>query len=204
MLFTIIAAHYQPVVSDKEFIRFMASLHRQDCKDFELIIVHDGPWVNEPSIKGLGFDVKLLNTEKRYNKWGHPSRDLGLKHARGEYILFTNCDNIYYQDTLQVLKDNLEETIPIYTMPLKMCGMNYVDGQIWYDDPRDFTKFMIMRGKNPRYGTIDMMQLISKKEIWDKRGGWLDYRECSDGYIYQELVKKYKFKYIEHVMGEHY
>jgi glycosyltransferase involved in cell wall biosynthesis len=91
--FTFIAPAYQ------YFPVLLGSLLHQTFRDWECILVHDGPskdyerWIvaiNDPRIW-------LACTEARRGNWGHHLRQLGLDAmcAESEFCCVTNADNYY-------------------------------------------------------------------------------------------------------------
>jgi hypothetical protein len=85
------------------------SLIAQQCGDWRLLLIHDGP----PPIPLLhhieAMDDPRLDfrwTDERANQWGHDLREWGIEIAKGDYryngknadilgILHTNADNYY-------------------------------------------------------------------------------------------------------------
>jgi hypothetical protein len=174
-------------------------------KDVEILVIHDGP-VNVKYRKGYESFVKFYNTPIRCNKWGHNSRDYGLTHASGEYILHTNYDNYYYPDVFNMLDTYIVPEIKLYSMSVRMMGMLYneKDKSIGYTTPRDYSYWTILNGKYIRKGMVDCMQIIAARELWDEVGGWKDWSVDSDGKYYEQMASKHKYLNIPMCMGEHY
>src|SRR5687768_14120246 len=96
-LFSIVVVHYQGTVPHDIFLRGIESLRSQTFRDHEILVYHDGPLL-EPDV---ATPVPIRPTEKRFNDWGHSLRDIGIREARGEYILHFNADNILYPVALE-------------------------------------------------------------------------------------------------------
>lgn len=95
MLFSVIIPNYN---SAKWIDRLMQSIEVQTFKDFEVIIVDDISTDNSLSLieKYLNDNVHLyINDRKRYNGG---TRNAGVRKAKGEYILFIDCDDYFYRD----------------------------------------------------------------------------------------------------------
>ncbi len=78
----------------------LASLRCQTLRNFDSIVIHDGPDAETRRIveahRAAGATpCRYVETETRYNDYGHTLRDLGLKMADGEFVLITNGDNYY-------------------------------------------------------------------------------------------------------------
>src|SRR5271170_6135257 len=96
-LFSIIVVHYQGVNTHEVFLRGIRSLQAQTLRDFEILCYHDGPLLDE-SVK---FPIPVTCTEKRFNDWGHSLRDMGIREAKGDYILHFNADNTLMPNALE-------------------------------------------------------------------------------------------------------
>lgn len=115
-MFTVIVTDYEPSVSRAFFRRKMACLAEQTCKDFEVLVYHDGPKAQsyEDDLGGASMhpDTKFIVTPTRAGDWGHTARDLGIRAAKGRWIIHTNADNIFYPNLIAVLKDMATDPQP--------------------------------------------------------------------------------------------
>ena len=108
-LFTVIVTDYEPSDSREFFLRKMAFLAAQTCKDFEVLVYHDGPKVQSYDDDLAGGpahpETQFIVTPMRVGDWGHTARDLGIRAARGRWIIHTNADNVFYPNLIAVLKE---------------------------------------------------------------------------------------------------
>lgn len=197
--FSIIATDYEPYVPRNRMMQGLKSLSDQTFKDFELIIVHDGPKPSGPEeYEPTGVQFKYLETDKHYGVygteqfyggygWGHHSRDLGIKQAIGEYIINFNIDNILYPNALEEIDKTLKQT----KAECLVFACKHEKFHIEY-----------FSGIPPVMGKVDMLQCVVSKQAWDSVGGWYRYDHSADGYIFQELVQKYGYVHIPEVLGE--
>ena len=195
--FTIIATDAENHVPRNKMKQGVRSILDQTFDDYELLIIHDGPRSKEFEVE-LPSNAQLLETEKFYGiygleefyagyGWGHHSRDMGLKLAKGEYILHFNIDNILYPQALQTISDKIDKTkadIIIFA-----CKHEKFDVQYFSGIP-------------PVMGKVDLLQCVASKKAWDSIGGWHRYDHSSDGYLFQEMVEKYGYVHIPEVLGE--
>lgn len=195
MLFSIVVPFYQGTQTDKELDRCIRSIVHQEPSLYELLLYHDGPLLRE-------CNYPIDQTERRYNDWGHSLRDQGMKRAEGEYIVHVNADNILYPGVLDKLADVIEtsEHEAIYILELVMNGGKIQDGKMI----RDGTKgaVAILPGI-PKIGSIDAMQLVMKRELWEKYGYWYDKSISSDGTMYERFCKDHPPVFVKLLMGEH-
>jgi hypothetical protein len=76
---------------------FILSMQRQRYKNWEIIAVTDGP--NEEAARVIAAcddtRFRLIQTDIRLGRWGHPYRQVGIDACRGEFIGLSNDDNYY-------------------------------------------------------------------------------------------------------------
>ncbi|GEP12579.1 glycosyltransferase [Methylobacterium gnaphalii] len=84
--------------------RALKAIYRQDYEDIELIIIDDGSnfpeairYIDDLSVGSSRFPLKVIKSENRYLG---AARNLGVKHATGEYVLFHDDDNISEPDEI--------------------------------------------------------------------------------------------------------
>jgi hypothetical protein len=212
-LFSIIVVHYQGTVAHEIFARGQESLEAQTFKDFEVLRYHDGPLM-DPSIQERW---TIQCTAQRHNDWGHSLRDLGIRAAKGEYILHFNADNILYPEALEEIakeirrpprlidaKGQVLDTNDIIIFPIKMWGLIQFRNVTHQVPGRNSDFFIILSGNPPRVRRIDCMQLVMKRTLWLAEGGWRDKQELSDGVLYEEFAWKYGYRSVGPVLGEHF
>lgn len=93
MLFSVIIPNYN---SEKWIERLMQSIKAQTFKDYEVVIVDDISTDCSLQIieNYLSDNIHLyVNNRKRYNGG---TRNAGIEKAKGEYILFIDCDDYFY------------------------------------------------------------------------------------------------------------
>lgn len=195
--FTVIATDAENHVPRNKMKQGVQSILNQTFNDYELLIIHDGPRSNKFELD-LPDNAKLLETEQFYGiygleefyagyGWGHHSRDLGLKMAKGEYILHFNIDNILYPQALQTISDKIDKTkaeIVVFACKHEKFDIQYFSGI------------------PPVMGKVDLLQCVASKKAWDSIGGWYRYDHSADGYLFQEMVARYGYVHIPEVLGE--
>lgn len=242
-LFSIIIPHYQPSVSEEEFRRCVQSLEDQTCKDFEVLIYHDGPLLDPDAVKGSPYPVRP--TKKRIGDYGHSLRDFGIRQAKGTWIIHLNADGVLYPHAIETLKEQLRfwkedfKIKPTATPNLIAVDRTYKTSMI--KSPRILIFAILLRGRfgwgnctleatgrqakrslfypeddaskkvshiltgyPARPNHIDCMQLVMRRDLWLKEGGWYNKSENSDGVMYDKFVEKYSATYVPEILGEHY
>lgn len=115
-----------PVYKVEKYIeKCMQSLLDQTYENFEALVVDDGSPDNSITLAKelVGDDSRFIFLEKENGGQGS-ARNLGLDHAKGDYIAFLDSDDSYTADMLQVVVDEFakEDDIDVLTF-----GINYVD-----------------------------------------------------------------------------
>ena len=228
-LFSIIMPHYHAAIPYDRFVRAVSCIVAQSHPGWELLIYHDGP-VEDTSTQAFVDSltdprIHFQATRHRHGDWGHSLRDLGIKTARGHYILNTNSDNVLYPHCLAILaayslwpkhtlkiqgKDDevtdfvINPDLLVYGAKMMGClntanlpGFSRVRGQEEHLQ-------LILPGWPPNKHKIDAMQLVAKRELWLSIGGWGDKSEESDGEMIQYLTGRHGYLVIPEVLGEHW
>lgn len=92
----------------------LAAFECQTMQNFDLIVLHDGPdeatrrVVNERPSSVPHPPMQYIETEIRYNDYGHSLRDIGIGRATGDFLLITNGDNYYSPRFVEFAFDAIE------------------------------------------------------------------------------------------------
>lgn len=94
-----------PVYNVEKYIkRTLESVFKQTETDFEVIIVNDGS--TDKSIEiAKNYQVKILDTK---HVSVSEARNIGAKHAKGEYLIFLDSDDYWDKDLLKELSKSLK------------------------------------------------------------------------------------------------
>jgi Glycosyl transferase family 2 len=228
-VFSIVMPHYDGAIPHDRFIRAVSCIKAQSYPFWELLIYHDGPILNhelKQFVERMGDKrIKFTATEKRFNDWGHSLRKLGIETAKGDYIFNTNSDNVIYQNAFAILAaysfwgknkiqsndaratDNLHIfNSDVLIFGIKMMGMfnAFGEGRIRRVKGLEERFQLILPGWPPRKNSIDAMQMVARKNIWMKYGGWSNKSENSDGIQIQEITSNEGYLVVPDILGEHW
>ena len=94
-----------PVYNVEKYIKkCLDSVFSQTEKDYEVIVVNDGTQDN--SIELIkDYNIKIINQK---NQGLSAARNIGAKHATGEYLLFLDSDDYLEKNTLKEIKKSLK------------------------------------------------------------------------------------------------
>lgn len=98
-----------PVYNVEQYIRScIESIYRQelDENDFEVILVNDGTQDNSfVIIEDIISNHTNITVIEQRNQGLSVARNTGLQHAKGEYVLFVDSDDLLIESTLKPLLD---------------------------------------------------------------------------------------------------
>ena len=98
----------------------IGSLLSQSFHDYEIIIVDDGSADNTQEV--LSRYAQRIHILRQVNQGPEVARNLGIQHAKGEYVVSFDSDDILYPDALRVYY----ETIQYFKCPpLILSRMDY-------------------------------------------------------------------------------
>lgn len=109
-----------PVYNGETYLaQNLESLACQTCGDFEVIYVDDGSTDHTPQIlRDFGKSDPRFTLLQQPHSTAGDARNLGLKHATGEYCLFLDADDFFDPDLLQAstaAADQANADITLYT-----------------------------------------------------------------------------------------
>ncbi len=88
-----------PVYNGEKFLKeAVESVYAQTYKHFEIVVVDDGSTDGTVELVKSYPDIQLIEQE---HKGVAAARNNGLSHARGEYIAFIDCDDIWNPDKIE-------------------------------------------------------------------------------------------------------
>ncbi len=97
----------------------VASVMAQTFSAWELIVVDDGSTDRSREIlQSLQTKDKRIQILRQHNQGPYPARNLGLKHARGQFVAFLDADDWWDKDFLAKMHRALEES----EADLAYCG----------------------------------------------------------------------------------
>jgi glycosyltransferase involved in cell wall biosynthesis len=219
-LFSVVVPHFEGSVTTTELRRALDSLNAQTCRDFEILLYHNGPksipFAEELDLAAYPNLACVEVTAAHDGQWGHSLRDRGIREARGRYIVHLSADNLLYPQALESIRRTLaaprrlrpgapqgtDDAIVIFAV--LMIGLQCDGRRVWYEARNSREQAMILTGYPPRLGLIDCMHLVMRRDLWLGYGGWYDRTEQGDGRMYQRFAQDHAVRYVPEVLGEHW
>ena len=140
--------------SEKHLEECLQSICKQKSKYIEVILIndcsHDGSLKIVNKFKKINKYIKLIDNKK--NLGVSISRNKGIKHSRGEYILFVDSDDKLIKGSLKKILPilNKNKKIDIFSVRSKLLNSNKIDSNQIYETSiitpplsmiKDFDKF---------------------------------------------------------------
>lgn len=136
-----------PIFNKERFVELCSeSVLRQSFRDFELLLVDDGSFDDSPRIcDQIAEKNPCVKVVHKQNGGLSDARNVGLKEAEGEYILFLDGDD-YYGDVhmLAELKNIIDQERPdviVYGAKKKYHSMEMEDGWLALFSEKDYKKY---------------------------------------------------------------
>ena len=167
--------------SQKYILSTLENLKKLEFKNqFEIILIDDGS--SDRTLEIIdNFKLERLTVLKLHSNFGpSTARNLGLKHARGEYIYFMDADDSIENNTLTLLfNESLNKKFDIIFSDKKRIekNINQRENNYAFNENKSFDKDqikneMLDRLKNPLYltGLMDLTgRLIKRSIIFDNK-----------------------------------
>lgn len=103
-----------PVFNGAQFIRgAVESTLNQTFKDFEIIVVDDGSTDNTKAVLEPWIRDGRIFYVYQPNKGLAGARNTGIRHAKGKYLKFLDCDDLLYSQQLECQVKDLRNELPL-------------------------------------------------------------------------------------------
>jgi glycosyltransferase involved in cell wall biosynthesis len=183
------------------------SVLSQTYDNWELLLVDDG---STDASTGMALryaaahpdKVRYLSHDGRQNRGASASRNLGARHARGEYLAFLDADDVYLPRKLEVqvpILDTHPEVAMLYAATeywYSWSGRGEDAGRDWVwrkygaepdtsiEPPRMLVRFLEDGGTVPCMGGV-----LVRRAAVESVGGWEDsfHRICTDQVFHAKL-----------------
>lgn len=172
----------------------LQSLVSQSFKNFEIILVNDGTKdksieIADAFLKGQEIDYRIICKE---NGGQASARNLGVKEARGKYIVFVDSDDTVCEDYLATLYQNITNT----NCNVAIANYQRVNEETLFSRPQRHAEPVIMDQKTiserflVRKINIVVTSMIIDREEFIEKNLWFDesVRFGEDFFFYWRLL----------------
>lgn len=110
-----------PVYNVEKYIkRTLESIFAQSEKNFEVILVNDGCTDNSIEI-AKQFDVNIIKSK---HVGVSEARNIGVKHAKGKYLIFLDSDDYWNKDLLKEINKSLKNAPDVVRFQVQTVNDN--------------------------------------------------------------------------------
>ncbi|SRR5579871_4165525 len=158
-----------------ELACLLYSLKAQTYRNWEAIVVHDGPGYEARAlVESIGDPrIYFIETPQRKGHFGHPWRSLGIEVCTGDYIGLSNGDNYY---------------VPVY-FEWMLHALVTGNADFAYCDMLHSHHHWAYVPSSPRKGGLDLGAWIARAGLV-KGTPWRDLGFAGDGTFIDDLVAK--------------
>ena len=178
ILFTIII----PVYNVENYIdKCITSVINQTYKNYEIIVINDGSTDNSKEVLKKYENIKNITIIEQKNKGLSAARNMGIKKAKGDYIVLLDSDDYIEEELLEKLENAINKKTDIIRYQAKTVNEKYE---------------VITEYKEEEFYDLDKNTAIEKI---------LKYHFIENSWLYcykKELFTKNKLKYDEGYIHE--
>ena len=181
---------------DKKIVRAINSVIAQTFTDWELIIVSDGCDKTDEIVAEVEDErVRGLRINKQGMFSGTP-RNVGIKYAKGEYIVYLDVDDMFGENHLQVINDQIT-TYDWY----------WFDDRSWDGGINDFAIHRVGIDKPGSAGTSNICHRRDLGVWWTEKLSYLhdwlfivSLKQKTNNFTYLEKVPMYQICHVPRLL----
>ena len=171
--------------SASTIINCLDSIYQQEYKKFEVLVIDDGSFDSTLSLldkkKSIYPNLKIFKREKSGIS---SSRNFGIIHSKGDYILFIDSDDTIVNGSLNIINNELIKE----KVDLLKCRVNCIDKKK-YDFRFECPLFGTIKGKNA------LLLFCESNKIFATPWSYV---------INKDMFMKNKFQFAEDTLHEDY
>jgi hypothetical protein len=168
--------------------QIISALILQTHKNWELILIHDGPSEKVKSYIPDDNRITYIETKERKGNYGHHLRQWALNEFDlGDYVVVSNADNYYVPTFIEYMLKGFKKS---HTAVATYCTETVHSYKAWQVLPAKMEK-----------GFLDCGAVMIKSNI-AKEVGWRDITDHSADWTYfQDIASKYSWRNFISVRG---
>lgn len=184
------------------------SLRQQTFKDFEVVIIEDGPNSAESLVKTEFKDLSIVYAAFGENRGRSKAGNYGLSLARGQYVNFLDDDDLFLPNHLELLINSIQERKEFriaysmaYQVPTKIKSINPYE---YVEKKPIIFKQAFNRALLYQSNYIPIQCIMFERNIYIENGGFdetMDYFEDWDMWIRYSLENDFLF--VSHITSKY-
>jgi glycosyltransferase involved in cell wall biosynthesis len=187
----------------------LVSLRGQNFKNFEIIIVEDGPEISKDFIFSNFSDLRIryfcTGTKVGRTRAGN----LCLREAKGEYLIFLDDDDMYFPDHLEILFNTLKReknykasysiAYAVPTTTISIDPYNYRENKMFIQYSQPFSRLLLFLRNY-----IPIQAILFHKSLYEQYGGFDETLEfLEDWDLWMRYAVNNDFKYIPKITSKY-
>lgn len=168
-----------------KILRAVNSVLVQTLDDFEIVVVADGCKKTLEIMKQVEDPRVHVFAIPKARQWSGEPRNKGIQEAKGDYIIYLDIDDIFGENHLRGISDNLSSYDWVWFNDIRYAPKT----NEWYENPCEIDKI-------GRHGTSNVCHKRQLPAKWDYTGYAHDY------YFIEQLRKIPNYTKID--AGEYY
>jgi GT2 family glycosyltransferase len=177
------------------------SILLQTYQNFEIIVVNDGGEDITDVIQSLDSKERIISLRHDENQGVAASRNTALKAAKGKYITYLDDDDIYYQDHLAVVLDELQkDKFKVVYTDSDVITQVYQSGRYEFCERKTFGsidfdfKRLLVSNYIPTLNMAHLADILNNVGYFDE-----SLRSHEDWDLWIRMARKYDFYHIRKV-----
>ena len=202
MLFSIII----PTYNNANFLKkTLESIENQTDDNYELIIIDNHSTDETKSIIENSKINRLIYKKIKNDGVIAKSRNLGIQNSKGDWLMFLDSDDLFYDNKINFLNNNLSDEYDLVCNSEKNINLDNNSTKICRYGPyeKNFYEKMILDGNkfSTSASTIKKDFILKNKVYFNER---YDFVTAEDYDFFLNLVNKgAKVKFYNQILGDH-
>lgn len=131
--------------SGKLIKRAITSVLNQTFSDFEVLVVNDGSQDNTIEVVRSIPDARIRLFDNPTNSGTYFSRNIGMLHAKGDYIAFVDSDDLVSPNRFKRILDYMDQHKNIMHVETHYVRFLEKSKKLWYDEWKRGVGFAVIR-----------------------------------------------------------
>lgn len=187
----------------------LISLRNQIFKNFEIVIIEDGPGISKEFIFNNFSDLQISYFSTGTNVGRTRAGNLGLQMAKGQYLIFLDDDDMFFPNHLEVLFSTLKREHDFkaaysiaYEVPTTTVSVDpyaYTEKKMRIQHSQPFNRLMLLRENY-----IPIQAILFHRSLYEQYGGFDESLEfLEDWDLWMRYAVNDDFKYIPEITSRY-